>query len=223
MSENQALQLRAKKLGVLLRDARLSSGKSMKDLGAAIGISASTLGAIERGESSPSLPELEVLAYALGVPLAHFWSERLVSVAGALDGLDTQRLLVLRQRSVSTLLRQARAASGLSQKDVSDRTGISTSRIRRFESGETPVPLPELEHLVAALGVPLDGFMDAHGPIGEWHLAQRAQHNLSSLPADLQDFVADNENRVYLELAQRLRSVSREKLQALRDALDALL
>ncbi|MBX3048683.1 MAG: transcriptional regulator [Anaerolineales bacterium] len=223
MSENQALQLRAKKLGVLLRDARLSSGKSMKDLGAAIGISASTFGAIERGESSPSLPELEVLAYFLGVPLAHFWSERLVSGPGTAEELDTQRLLVLRQRSVSTLLRQARAASGLSQKDVSDRTGISASRIRRYESGETPVPLPELEHLVAALGVPLESFMDAHGPIGEWNTAQRARQNLSNLPSDLQDFVAGEENRAYLELAQRLQSISREKLQALRDALDALL
>ena len=59
-----ALKIRTKKLGVLLRDARLSCGKSMKDCGEAIGISNSRIGSFERGEKAPSLPELEALAFA---------------------------------------------------------------------------------------------------------------------------------------------------------------
>ncbi|MCW5876303.1 MAG: helix-turn-helix transcriptional regulator [Anaerolineales bacterium] len=224
MSEDQALQLRAKILGVLLRGARLSSGKSMKDLGAVIGVSASTLGAIERGESAPSLPELELLAYVLDVPVAHFWSEQL-AYTGTLPGPgpEARPLLALRHRSIGAQLRQARSDRGLSQKDLAERTGISASRIRRYENGETPVPLPELEQLAGVLQTPIEAFTDKAGPIGEWRAAQNARQALEEMPAELQEFVADPQNRPYLDLARRLQAVSLERLAELKDGLSALL
>ena len=65
MSQKQAFQLRAKIIGVLLRDARLATGKSMKDLGDVLGVTAGRIASIERGTRSLSLPELELLAYYL--------------------------------------------------------------------------------------------------------------------------------------------------------------
>ncbi|MEX2143195.1 MAG: helix-turn-helix transcriptional regulator [Anaerolineales bacterium] len=224
MSQDQAIQLRSKIVGVLLRDARLAAGKSMKEVGAVIGVSSSTISSIEQGSNSPSLPEVELLAFFLRVPITHFWSEDIVSEEPhPTQNIETEKQLALRHRTVGAMLRQARAEKNLSQKDLAERTDISTSRIRRYESGETPVPLPELEQLANTLGYRIEDFTDTSGPVGEWIANQRAEQELGNLPRSLKEFIAEPENRSYLELAQRIREVSKEKLRSLADGLRDLL
>lgn len=111
----------------------------------------------------------------------------------------------------------------LSQKDLADRTGISTSRIRRYENGETPVPLPELELLANSLGYEVNQFTDNSGPVGEWIHTQRSGEEFESLPRALKEFVIDPENRPYLEIAQRIKGISTEKLRALVESISDLL
>ncbi|MCL5429702.1 MAG: helix-turn-helix domain-containing protein [Chloroflexi bacterium] len=224
MTQDKAVQLRAKIIGLHLRDARLAAGKSMKELGDVIGLSSGTIRSIERGSNSPSLPELELLAFYLGMPINHFWSEQVVSQEPhPTERLETENLLALRQRSIAAMLRQARTEKNLSQKDLADRTGISTSRIRRYESGETPVPLPELEQLANTLGYQVEQFADNSGPVGEWITSQQAVEKFEELPRSLREFIADPENRPYLDLAQRLRGISMEKLRALAESITELL
>jgi transcriptional regulator with XRE-family HTH domain len=224
MSQNKAIQLRAKIIGLHLRDARVATGKSMKELGDVIGLSSGTISSIERGANSPSLPELELLAFYLGTPINHFWSEQVVSQEPhPTEKIKTETLLSLRHRTIAAMLRQARTEKNLSQKDLSDRTGISTSRIRRYESGETPVPIPELELLANSLGYEVDQFADNSGPVGEWINKQRAGERFDNLPRALKDFIADPENRAYLEIAQKLKGVSIEKLRALTESIQELL
>ncbi|HLE73189.1 MAG TPA: helix-turn-helix transcriptional regulator [Anaerolineales bacterium] len=224
MSQEQSIRIRSKIVGVLLRDARLAAGKSMKDVGQVIGVSSSTISSIEQGSNSPSLPELELLAFYLHMPISHFWSEDIVSEEPEpARNLETERLLALRHRTIGSMLRQARAEKSLSQKDLAQRTDISTSRIRRYESGETPVPLPELGLLAASLGYEFEDFTDTSGPVGEWIATQRAEQELGGLPRSLKDFIADPQSRSYLELAQRLSEISTEKLRALAKALTDLL
>ncbi|MEX1248028.1 MAG: helix-turn-helix transcriptional regulator [Anaerolineales bacterium] len=224
MSQDQAIQLRAKILGVLLRDARSASGKSMKEIGELIGVSSGTISSIERGSNSLSLPELELVAFYLGVPVTHFWSQEVVSQdPHPSQNLDVEKLLALRHRTIGAMLRQARVEKNLSQKDLSQRSDISTSRIRRYENGETAVPLPELEKLAASLGLHLEDFIDRSGPVGEWIATKRAERTLTQLPRGLQEFIADPENRGYLELALKLSTTSKEKLRAMSEALAELL
>jgi len=224
MSQDQATQLRAKILGVLLRDARSAAGKSMKEIAELIGVSSGTISSIERGANSLSLPELELVAYFLGVPLSHFWSQDVVSQdPHPSQNLDADQLLALRHRTIGAMLRQARVEKNLSQKDLAQRTGVSTSRIRRYENGETAVPLPELEKLAVSLGLHIEDFIDRSGPVGEWIAAKRAEQTLAQLPRGLQEFIADPENRGYLELAQRLSTTSKEKLRSMSEALAELL
>jgi transcriptional regulator with XRE-family HTH domain len=224
MSQDQAIQLRTKIIGVLLRDARLAAGKSMKELGDVIGLSGSTISSIERGTNSPSLPELELLAFYLGVPINHFWSDDIVSQEPhPTENLETESLLGLRHRTIAAMLRQARNERNLSQKELAQRTDISASRIRRYESGETPVPLPELETLAGSLGYRVEDFADTSGPVGEWITRQQAAHELDQLPKNLKEFIADPSNRRFLELAQHLSSVPIEKLRALAEGLTELL
>ena len=53
-----AITIRTKKIGVLVRDARLSANKSVKECAAAINVSEADFEAYELGEKAPSLPEV---------------------------------------------------------------------------------------------------------------------------------------------------------------------
>jgi transcriptional regulator with XRE-family HTH domain len=224
MSQDQAIQLRTKIIGLLLRDAREAAGKPMKELAEVIGLSAGTISAIERGTNSPSLPELELLAFHLDVPIAHFWSEQVVSLEPSpTASIETESLLALRHRTIGAMLRQARNEKSLSQKDLGQRTGISASRIRRYENGETPVPLPELELLASNLGYRIEDFTDSSGPVGDWITSQQAEERFAKLPKPLKEFILSAENEPYLELAQRLSALPIEKLRSLAEGLTELL
>jgi len=223
MSQDRAIQLRSKIIGVLLRDARLAAGKSLKQVADVIGLSSGTLSAVERGANALSLPELELLAFYLRIPLAHFWNEDIVSQdVSPAETLQAESLLALRHRTVAAMLRQGRNEKNLSQKELSDRTHISPSRIRRYESGETPVPLPELEALAAVLGYNLDDFADSSGPVGQWITQSKAAAQFEEMPKELQEFLADPANQYYLELARRLSDIPVERLRALVDTLNSI-
>ncbi len=220
MDLQRARTLKAKKLGVLIRDARLASGRSRKALAETLGISSSQLAAYEHGEKAPSLPELEAIAFALRLPLEHFWSDEVLSesdIAG--DDLDLERLIEVRQRIIGVKLRQYRESAGMSLAEVAREAGIPAGRLRAYELAERPVPLPELESLADVLGVPTQEFMDMDGPIGEWLVQQRQIANFLELPSDLREFAAKPVNRPYLELAQRLSEMSVEKLRAVAEGL----
>lgn len=74
MNKNQRLiTLRTRKLGVLILDARLATRRSVKECAEALGVSPETFTSYENGETAPSLPQLEALAYFLDLPLEHFW------------------------------------------------------------------------------------------------------------------------------------------------------
>ncbi|RME06860.1 MAG: XRE family transcriptional regulator, partial [Anaerolineae bacterium] len=113
MSENLTLKIRAKKLGVLLRDARLAAGKTMKEAAGAIGVSSHRIGLYERGEASPSLPELESLAFFFGVPLNHFWSDDVISDSDEYEAESITRTIEVRQRIIGVKLRSFRLAADI--------------------------------------------------------------------------------------------------------------
>jgi len=220
MDSQRARKLKAKKIGVLLQDARLALGRSRKALADELGVSSAQLAAYERGEKAPSLPELEALAFALRVPLEHFWgSEVLLESSATGEEVDLARLVAVRQRKIGAKLQQLRESAGLTLAETARRAGITPHRLRTYELAERPIPVPELEALAAALDVPVQSFMDTDGPIGEWLVQQRQIAGFLELPPELREFVSKPVNRPYLELAQRLSEMSVEKLRAVAEGL----
>ena len=57
------------RVGMRIRALRKQQGLSLRALSAQCGLSINAISQIERGESSPTLSSLHVLATALGVPL----------------------------------------------------------------------------------------------------------------------------------------------------------
>ena len=82
MSIQVQVALRSRKLGVLIRDARLAARKTVPECAQLVGVTSGLLRAWEIGSKAPSLPELEVLAYSLHLPLSHFWSKNAMSDDG---------------------------------------------------------------------------------------------------------------------------------------------
>lgn len=225
MDKKTQITIRTKKLGVLIRDARTAARRSVKECADAIGTKPGIFRAYEEGRKSPSLPELETLVYYLDLPLDHFWSREIKSNAPLpIETLDLSKLTAVRQRKIGAMLRQERMNASISIRGLAEETGISGARIKAYELGERPIPLPELEVLVTSLGGRVESFFDRSGPIGQWLTNEEAIQNFLELPETLRQFVALPVNRPYLELAMKLSSMSKDKLRSVaEDLLDITL
>jgi transcriptional regulator with XRE-family HTH domain len=163
----QIMTVRTKKLGVLIYDARIANRRTQEECAKAIGVSPEVFRTFEAGEASPSLPQLEVLAFYLDVPLSQFWSSQSLSENQPLQP-DHTRLLTIRQRLIGAMLRQSRLAANLTAKDLAEKCGSNEDELRAFEMGEKPIPLPLLEAFTACMGMRVEDFFDKSGPVGVW-------------------------------------------------------
>jgi transcriptional regulator with XRE-family HTH domain len=220
MSIQAQVALRSRKLGVLIRDARLSARKTIPECAHISGVTPGIFRAWEEGRRAPSLPELEVLSYALNLPLRRFWSKDAVSdAASPVEALNVPVLVGIRQRLVGAFLRQIREQAGLSLRAISELSGLSTARIKAYELGERPIPIPELEGLTALLNGQIEALFDQSGPVGLWMSRQKAIQDFLLLPPELQNFVSKPVNRPYLELAMKLSGMSTNKLRSVAEDL----
>ena len=222
MTVNPQIAIRSKTLGLLIRDARSHARRTAPECARALGLKPGVFRAYEEGRRAPSLPELEALVYFLDLPIDHFWSREIRSDKPLpLENLDLSKLLAVRQRKIGALLRQEHMNASISIRNLSHETGISGARIKAYELGERPMPLPELEALVKALGGRIETFFDRAGPIGQWLLSEEAIQNFLAMPLELRQFVALPVNLPYLELAKKLSDLSKEKLRSVaEDILD---
>ena len=125
MDTRSQITLRTKKLGVLIRDARLASRRDVDECAKAIGVTKGIFRAYEEGKRAPSLPELEILVYYLKLPINHFWGQASISDdASSTEPLDLPRLVEVRQRMIGALLRQQRNNTSLSIKSLVQETSI---------------------------------------------------------------------------------------------------
>jgi len=225
MDTKSQITIRTKKLGVLIRDARLTARRSMPECAEALGLRKSVFRAYEEGLRAPSLPELETLVYYLNLPMDHFWGKQTRSETPERHTkLDLSKLLPLRQRKIGALLRQERMKASVSIRNLGHETGIASSRIKAYELGERPIPLPELEILVRTLGGRIESFFDRHGPVGQWMISEDTVKQFLEMPVALREFVAMPVNRPYLELAMKLSNMSKDKLRSVaEDLLDITL
>jgi transcriptional regulator with XRE-family HTH domain len=220
MDFNTQITLRTKKLGLLIRDARMAERRNIKECADAIGVKPGLFRAYEEGRRAPSLPELETLVFYLKLPINHFWGREVMSgVPSPVESLDLARLISLRQRMIGALLRQERNNASSSLRHVAEKTGVSVARLKAYELGERPIPVPELESILSVLGSRIETFFDQSGPVGEWMSNQKAMQKFLDLPDEIQNFVCQPVNRPYLELAMKLSDMSRERLRSVAEGL----
>jgi transcriptional regulator with XRE-family HTH domain len=214
-------KIRTKKLGVLIKDARLAAGKTMKDCAKIIGQSARQISNFERGEKSPSLPELEALAFYLEVPIEGFFNREtlLSSRAEKISEANMKKLVSLREKIVGARLKQARLNADIPLNEFADSVKITPHRLKSYEDGNSSIPIVELEGMLKYLGIRIEQFFDAEGIIGRWAAEQRAIQAFMELPKETRDFVTKPVNKPYIEIAKKMSGMSVEKMRAIGEGL----
>jgi transcriptional regulator with XRE-family HTH domain len=220
MTINPILKIiRAKKLGVLIRDAREKSGKSLEECAKVMGLSNDELSAVEFGERPPTLPELEIFAYFLDIPLEHFWENEVLKTVGSDRVVNPEEIILIRQKAISDLIHEEREKSGQSIAELAQQSGITPESLQSYEQGEVPIPLPDLEILTQVLNNSIKEFEDQQGPVGNWFAEKRNINEFLGLPQEIKEFVSKPINRPYLEMAVRLSELKAERLRALAESL----
>ncbi len=218
--QQQLFQIRARKLGLLMFDARTAKRRSVEETAAAVGISPDELQSYEKGEHSPTIPILEALAFYLDVPIDQFWASQAISEKSAEETLQQkERLRQLRNRIIGASLKMHRSNLNFSLHEVSVATAIDEELLTKFELGEVPVPIPELELLAKTYDVRIEQFFDQKSPIGKRRAQQMAIQGFLELSPELQEFVCRPVNKPYLDLAMRLSELSVEKLRGVAEGL----
>ncbi len=214
MAQPEAWILWRKIIGASLRQARQEGGKTLQECAQVVGLSSGKLSAIERGKGSISLPEIELLAYYLDVPVESLLEEEREAQQEAAEDLPVEELMALRHRIIGALLRQARLEANLTQAELAKRAGVSKSRLSKYELGEQPIPIVELLALAEVLDISWTRFLDEGvGPVGEQQQLKKAWRQFLRLPPEVRAFVADPANVGYLQLAMSLSDVPADGLR----------
>lgn len=220
MNKQQVIQLRTKKLAVLIYDARIASRRSLEETAHAIGIPVEQYQAYESGKNAPSLPELESLSLYFDIPLEHFWSSESLAEKKPSETIEQkERLRQLRDRIIGASLRKARIGLNFSYAEVNAVTGISEDRLKKFETGELSISMPELELLCKVTDMRVEDFFDQRGPIGKWRTQHIAIQKFLELPPEMQEFVCKPVNLPYITLAMKLSNLNVDRLRGIAEGL----
>ncbi len=213
--EPEEIAARRQMMGALLQGVRAKLGKTKQECAQAVGVTVATYTAYEEGRRDVTLPELELLAYYLKVPVRLFF-ERPERLLADDPHVPADKVIALRQRIIGALLRQSRQDRGKSVKDLAARLGVTTRRISDYELGRKVIPLSQLQEAADALGVPMTYFIDEGvGPVGEQELLRSQFDKFTELSDDLRKFVVNPTNVTYLRVAQRLSDMTTEQLRNL--------
>ena len=201
-----------------LKLARESRGKTIKECSQILDIPSSRLRNYESGKYTPSLPEIESLSYIYTVPLIALFDPDMLSIyCHEPDSDQLKQLLEIRLRFIAARLKLTIAESGKSYRELSKETSISVSRLKKYENGESTIPLDALNKIAAVFDMEVADFLDKESPIGNWQELQERDWAFNKLPEEIQTFVVAEESQPFISLAQKLEQVGLENFTELSD------
>jgi transcriptional regulator with XRE-family HTH domain len=220
MADQEISELRNRILGIMIRSARDQSRAARRECAAVLGISVSRFASYEDGTRAISLPEMELLARYLEVPLSLFRVTSSLNDDTLASQLPNPELfLPLRHRIVGARLRQLRQENDMTQSTVADLLGCSSSTISDYEFGNRAIPVADLEILSRGMGVTLEYFMDKDSDVGLWHKLHTEFEQLGELPEEIREFVLTPINRSYIELAMKISQMQAGYLRSIAEGI----
>ncbi|MCA9971809.1 MAG: helix-turn-helix transcriptional regulator [Anaerolineales bacterium] len=208
---------RAKLLGKLIQEARAYADRTAAECAAVLGMTAEQFAQAEQGVHAVSLPDLEVLALFLEIPMGYFWGSEQLPERPHIDYAD---LLALRQRVVGVLLRQKRLREKRSLEEVAAELDVPLARVEAYEAGDVPIPYLHLEKVSRFFDVSVDHFLDdGRGPLGRHEAQMRLLKLFKGMSPEMQQFLANPQNMVYLETAERLSVMEVQKLRQIAESI----
>jgi transcriptional regulator with XRE-family HTH domain len=215
----QAVLIRNKTIGVLVRQARLKAGKGQEECAGLLGCSPSEFDQYEHGQAGLSLPQLEALAYLLDVPPKSLWDRGSASEDAPEESVPLAQLMRLRTKVLGIKLRQCRSSTGLSEEELGQLLDQPAGVVSEYELGERQIPLAELEIAAEQCGQSLAFFRDDPMiPLGRSEQGRQDLAHLAELAPDIRQFVLDPENVLYLRIALLLSAMDAEGLRQMAEA-----
>ena len=210
---SQSYAIRGKMLGVLLRDARLSAVRTIEDCARLLRVPPQTVESWEHGDDVPSLPQLELLAYYLDVPISHFWGAETLKSSRNETNQKQPEYINLRNRMIGGLLRQAREETGVTFEELNELSGIPIETLKQYELGELPVPMHELSVLASGVKQNISYFLESSSHIGELLVMREAWKHFASLPEDVRAFASNPVNIGFIHIALMLSQMPTDRLR----------
>lgn len=209
----ESYRLRSKMLGVLIRDARLNAARTIEDCARLLSIEPSIIESWEYGDTAPTLPQIELLAYYLDVPVSHFWSLKTLDQDKAEKVAAQTEYMALRNRMIGALLQQARQEQGLSYEDVAENAQIPVDTIRAYEIGELPIPMHQLAVIANIVNKNVDYFLETSSYVGELLRMREEWKHFSELDPEVREFAANPLNIGFIQIAITFSKMSADKLR----------
>jgi transcriptional regulator with XRE-family HTH domain len=209
----ESYRIRAKMVGVLLHDARVNAARTLEDCARLLRVSPEQIEAWEFGDDVPSLPQLEILAYYLDVPVSHFWGMNTLETERASRLTAQGEYIALRMRMIGALLRFAREQNEMSIEALSQASGIPADQIAHYELGELPLPMHELTVLAGHVRKNISYFLETNSSVGEWLALQENWKRFAELPDDIRQFVSNPLNGGFIEIAILLSQMPVDRLR----------
>ncbi len=221
MLSPESILVQNKIIGVMLRDSRVRAGKTVQECAQALSCAPQIIAQAEEGSVGLSLPQLEVLAHFLGVPLYRFLGEEDIGDQEVRTSpLPYDRVMIVRRKIIGVLLRQARVQAGRHPDQLAASLGMTTERMMRIEMGEEPISMVELRDWAETLGLPFDTFIAEDViPLTETERNARDLRRLAQLPSQIREFVLKPINVPYLQVAMNLSTMPAESLRQIASGL----
>lgn len=222
----KTIELQRKILGVLMRNARQRVGLTIPETATLLGMGTETLTNYEFGRDEAGLPTLEALAEICHIPLSYFWSED--ALPDPTPHTDTAKGIILRRKMVGVLLAQAREQAGIPREAAAKFVHFSPEALIDVELGNSDIPLSQLKSLLTHYNISLDSIVDEVGTSNGENGASPAAHtpfesmklpDTSQYPEDVQAFLQDPANMLYIKLAMKLHGLSANNLRALAEGI----
>jgi len=221
MAASQQIAIRNKIVGILVKQVRSRSGISQRECAELLDCSSDAFARYEQGEQGLSLPQIEALAYLLGVPPASLWDDEHGAAAPVVEEtVPMGQLLALRRKMVAIEFRKCRASAGLTATEAADLLGWAPETIPQFESGKADIPLAALEVAAGWCGKTLDDFVDEETSLlSKGQQEREVLARLAEMPADVRDFVLKPTNALYLRIAMLLSAMKADSLRQIAETL----
>ena len=152
---------RKTQIGQAITAQRELAEKTVVKTAALLGIPPDEYLQFERGEKSPSLPQLEALAYFFKVPFGSLLEFQAVTGIPRVDLASITSLISLREKIISSLLKKSRLDKGFSVEDLAYQTQLTVDDINAYEIDQNPIPQPILENLCTVLDIKLESLFSS--------------------------------------------------------------
>ena len=156
--------------GELIKSARKSAHITQKKLGEKLGVAYQTVAQWENDLRNPKLDTLQRIAAALDIPVTELMDDW-----GIIDTEDGDTM------TTGEMIKAARRKAGLTQKQLGERLGVSESAIAQHESGQRVPKLDTLQHIAAALGIPVTELIDDWNAIDTEGVVENAGRRVKTM------------------------------------------